>query len=129
MRLLLLLLSSQISAELMSLKCEFEYKTKDGQLTTLSKKYFFDKNQGEIADVEIYNFSEKLDRTLVGKPLSWSPSYITIKYSEDGLLTTVYYTDVINRKNLSYQTSAIHGDQNWDYYGKCKVVEIDSNNF
>ena len=130
MRLLLLLLSSQISAELMRLQCEFEFKPIDEEPFTAMKVYTFDKNQGEIADIEMYNRSGKMFKRLLGAKINWSPSSITIKYEEEGLIWPVEFTDIINRQDLSYSTSAIHGNEDWrwDYYGECVSV-VTQNNF
>ena len=124
MRLLLLLLSSQISAELMSLKCEWEYPL-NGNILIASKIFTFDKNQGETADVERFGSDGKLMRTTVGAKVSWSPSSIIIAYSRDGVGGSTYYKDVISRADLSYQSSNTWSGltSNWD--GQCKIVDVE----
>ena len=128
MRLLLFLtlLSSQISAELMSLKCEYEFKSGE-KLLTSSNIFIFDKNEGATADVEQYNYTGKLVNTIGGASLIWSPSIITIKYSSNNGL--FQYIDVINRVSLTYQTTLTTGGRSsTPDKGQCKVNEVTPKN-
>lgn len=120
--LLLILLSSQVSAELMSLKCEYEQK-RGNNLVTDWNIFTFDKNQGSTADIKMYIYTGRLENDLVGAKINWTPSAITISYTTDYIGETFYYKDVISREDLSYQTEVTYVTP-YTYYGQCKIVDV-----
>ena len=126
--LFLILLSSQISAELMSLECR--HLAPDplfpGHTWPETWDVFtFDKNQGATADVYKY-YNGELDEIIEEARLIWNTSSITVKYVVNpGSPYPLDTTATINRENLAYQDKQLLPGLPPSYTtGKCNIVEV-----
>lgn len=126
--LFLILLSSQISAELMSLKCRHlppEPLYPGHTWPETWDVFTFDKNQGATVDVYRY-LNGKMDNIIERARLGWNPSSIRVKYVDGpGSDFPVDITVTINRETLAYQDKQSSPGFTTSYgTGKCNIVEV-----